>query len=83
MFHMSTGGRRAMAATAFAVLLTTAACGTNTGEVDEAVPAAPAQVQPAPFYGSADAAEAQGLLEEMQQEAQASPPDPRVPDYMP
>lgn len=83
MYHLSTRGRRAIAVSTFAVVLATAACGTKTGDEDEAVPAAPASVQQAPFYGSADAAEAQALLAELQEDAQASPPDPRIPDLRP
>lgn len=64
MFHTSTVGRSAIVATTFALLLGTAACGNRTGEVDQAVPAAPAAVLPAPHIGSADQLERRGAQED-------------------
>ena len=97
MYQLSTGGRRTLAASAFALVLTTAACGTNTGEVDQAVPGAPAAVQKAPFHSSADIEERLGKekvsefgeerrgyqYEESrdQKKTRVAPPGKRIPDY--
>lgn len=57
----STGGRCGISAAIFALLLTTAACGTaQATDPDSAVPAPPAVLKQAPAGISADAAERAG-----------------------
>lgn len=77
MSRMTTVGRRGIVAVFAATIITTAACGTDTGtdtEVKDSVPYAPgavAPVVPTPGSGtSADSAERRGATQE------ATPPTP-------
>lgn len=88
MSRMTTVGRRGIvAAFAATIIISTAACGTQTGnEVEDSVPAAPAAIQPpAPTTpSSADSAERRGAAQELMPPTpptrQPTPAGKRVPD---
>ena len=89
MSRMTTIGRRGIVAVAAAAIITTAACGTDTGTdtVEDTTPHAPgavAPVIPAPSSGtSADAAERRGAEQSTPVTPREKKPGPhgmRVPD---
>lgn len=87
MSRITTVGRRGIVAAFAATIISTAACGTDTGtEVEDSVPSAPAAIQPlAPTTpSSADSAERRGAAQELMPPTpptrQPTPAGRRVPD---
>jgi len=95
MSDISTGARRGIAVAFISVIVTTTACGTETGVSDVTTSVPGAVVQQAPFISSADAAERRGAQQKQsptsadaaerrgQGEAKPAPAGKRVPDARP
>ena len=94
MYNLSTGARCGIAAAFISVIVTTTACGTETGATDVSTTLPGSLVQQAPLGTSADAAERRGSTQqadppssadaaERNGQDQQAPGGKRVPDARP